>query len=105
MLKIPKPATEQKRLKGILSFLDPIPRWEIAQPGNVLRVFERGGKRRLETGLPDKDEDPGKPDKGLSTRGFGTAQRTDPVYLRLQKTRLLDPPHNSLRPNHHRGRY
>src|SRR5260221_3818520 len=49
------------------------------------------GKRRLEVGLPDKDEDPGKPDKGLSARGFGTAQRTDPVYLGLLKTRLHDP--------------
>jgi len=36
------------------SVLDPIPRWEISQPGNVLRVFERGGKRRLEVGLPTK---------------------------------------------------
>ena len=58
-----------------------MPRWEISQPGNVLRVFERGGKRRLEVGLPDKEEEPGKPDKGLSPRGFGTEQRTDPVFL------------------------
>ncbi|HEX8920964.1 MAG TPA: hypothetical protein VF766_05780, partial [Pyrinomonadaceae bacterium] len=81
---------EQMVLRGILPYLDPLPRWEISQPGNVLRVFERGGKRRLEVGLPDRDEDPGRPDKGLSARGFGTAQRTDPVYLGLQKTRLLD---------------
>src|SRR6266478_1020673 len=103
LVQIPQPATEQKRLKGILSFLDPIPRWEISQPGNVLRVFERGGKRRLETGLPDKDEDPGKPDKGLSARGLGTAQRTDPVFLGLQKTRLLDPTLNFLGTNDHPG--
>lgn len=105
LIQIPQPTNEQKRLKGILSFLDPLPRWEISQPGNVLRVFERGGKRRLETGLPDKDEDPGKPDKGLSARGFGTAQRTDPVYLGLQKTRLLDPTLNFLGTNDHPGDY
>ncbi len=35
--------------------------------------------------LPDKEEEPGKPDKGLSPRGFGTAQRTDPVYLGFRK--------------------
>ncbi len=92
-------------MKGILSFLDPLPRWEISQPGNILRVFERGGKRRLETGLPDRDEDPGKPDKGLSVRGFGTAQRTDPVYLGLQKTRLLDPTLNFFGTNDHTGDY
>jgi hypothetical protein len=96
---------EQRRLKGFLSLLDPIPRWEISQPGNVLRVFERGGKRRLEVGLPDKEEEPGKPDKGLSPRGFGTAQRTDPVFLGLQKTRLLDPTLNFLGTNDHPGDY
>ncbi|HYR77641.1 MAG TPA: hypothetical protein VEM96_17630 [Pyrinomonadaceae bacterium] len=105
LIQVPQPTAEQKRLKGILPFLDPIPRWEISQPGNILRVFERGGKRRLETGLPDRDEDPGKPDKGLSARGFGTAQRTDPVYLGLQKTRLLDPTLNFLGTNDHPGDY
>src|SRR6266496_1660076 len=105
LIQIPQPTAEQKRLKGIVSFLDPLPRWEISQPGNTLRVFERGGKRRLETGLPDKDEDPGKPDKGLSARGFGTAQRTDPVYLGLQKTRLLDPTLNFFGTNDHPGDY
>src|SRR4030095_104192 len=99
-------ATEdERRTHGLLTLLDPIPRWEISQPGNVLRVFERGGKRRLEVGLPDKDEDPGKPDKGLSARGFGTLQRTDPVFLGLQKTRLLDPTLNFLGTNDHPGDY
>jgi hypothetical protein len=105
LIQIPQPTAEQRRSKGVLSFLDPIPRWEISQPGNVLRVFERGGKRRLEVGLPDKDEDPGKPDKGLSVRGLGTAQRTDPVYLGLQKTRLHDPTLNFLGTNDHPGDY
>src|SRR5207253_5375168 len=105
VIQRPQPNSEQRRLKGILSFLDPLPRWEISQPGNVLRVFERGGKRRLETALPDKDEEAGKPDKGLSPRGLGTAQRTDPVYLGLQKTRLLDPTLNFLGTNNHPGDY
>lgn len=91
--------------KGILSYLDPLPRWEISQPGNTLRVFERGGKRRLEVALSDKEEEPGKPDKGLSPRGFGTQQRTDPVYLGLQKTRLLDPTMNFLGTNDFPGDY
>ena len=105
LIQIPQPTNEERRSKGVLSFLDPLPRWEISQPGNVLRVFERGGKRRLEVGLPDKDEDPGKPDKGLSARGLGTAQRTDPVYLGLQKTRLVDPTLNFLGTNDHPGDY
>ena len=96
---------EERRTKGLLALIDPIPRWEISQPGNVLRVFERGGKRRLEVGLPDKEEEPGKPDKGLSPRGFGSANRTDPVFLGLQKTRLPDPTLNHLGTNDHPGDY
>lgn len=105
LIQNPQPTLEDRRKKGLLEFLNPIPRWEISQPGNVLRVFERGGKRRLEVGLPDKEEDPGKPDKGLSARGFGSAQRTDPVYLGLQKTRLHDPTLNFLGTNDHPGDY
>jgi hypothetical protein len=46
---------------GALSFLDPLPRWEISQPGNILRVFERGGRGRSEVGLPERESDPGRP--------------------------------------------
>jgi len=41
--------------------------------------------------------------QGLSARGFGTAQRTDPVYLGLQKTRLHDPTLNFFGTNDHPG--
>ncbi len=105
LIQNPKPTREQQAFEGILAFLEPLPRWEISQPGNVLRVFERGGRRRLEVGLPDKEEENGKPDKGLSPRGFGTANRTDPVFLGLQKTRLLDPTLNFLGTNDHPGDY
>ncbi|MGH9943656.1 MAG: hypothetical protein ACRD9R_15020 [Pyrinomonadaceae bacterium] len=103
IVQVPQPTREQQLTKGIIPFLDPLPRWQISQPGNVLRVFERGGKRRLEVGLPDRDEDPGKPDKGLSPRGLGTNNRTDPVFLGIQKTRLLDPTLNHLGTNDHPG--
>jgi hypothetical protein len=105
LIQTPAPTFEEIRTKGLLAFLDPLPRWEISQPGNTLRVFERGGRRRLEVGLPDKEEDPGKPDKGLSARGFGTNNRTDPVYLGLQKTRLMDPTLNFLGTNDQAGDY
>src|SRR5207249_751019 len=102
---VPSPTAEQTLLKGLLPFLDPLPRWEIAQPGNVLRVFERGGGRRPELGIPDRDEDSGRPDVKLSSRGFGTLLRTDPVFLGLQKTRLLDPIHLFMGTNDHPGDY
>jgi hypothetical protein len=87
----PTPTPEETRVKGVLPELDPLFRWEISQPGNVLRVFERGGRKKAEIGNPTRQEDPGKPDDKLSDRGFGTELRTDPVFLGLQKTRLLDP--------------
>ena len=78
-------------MHGILPEVTPLERWEISQPGNVLRVFERGGGTKGEIGNPQREEDPGRPDVKLSSRGFGTQLRTDPVFLGLQKTRLLDP--------------
>ena len=88
---VPPPTPEQTRAKGISPELTPLYRWEISQPGNVLRVFERGGQKKAELGNPSGDENPGKPDDQLSDRGFGTELRTDPVFLGLQKTRLVDP--------------
>ncbi|MGC2529302.1 MAG: hypothetical protein WA639_16250, partial [Candidatus Acidiferrum sp.] len=91
MKSFPPPTPEETRAKGVLPELEPLFRWEISQPGNVLRVFERGGEKKSELGNPNREEDPGKPDDKLSDRGFGTELRTDPVFLGLQKTRLVDP--------------
>ncbi len=87
----PPPTIQETRDRGWLPFLDPLARWELSQPGNILRVFERGGGPRGEIGNPNPEEDPGRPDDKLSDRGLGTLLRTDPVFLGLQKTRLLDP--------------
>ncbi|HJR58015.1 MAG TPA: hypothetical protein VJ813_01400, partial [Vicinamibacterales bacterium] len=103
----PPPTPEETRTKGVLPYLEPLPRWEIAQPGNVLRVFERGAFKRPEVGNPTRLEEPGRPDAKLSDRGFGTLLRTDPVFLGLQKTRLLDPllsfPGTNDQPGDYRG--
>jgi hypothetical protein len=101
----PPPTAEETRTKGVLPELDPLYRWEISQPGNVLRVFERGGRKKAELGNPNREEDPGKPDDQLSDRGFGTELRTDPVFLGLQKTRLLDPVMSLPGTNDHAGDY
>jgi len=101
----PPPTPEETRTKGVIPELDPLYRWEISQPGNVLRVFERGGRKKAELGNPNREEDPGKPDDQLSERGFGTELRTDPVFLGLQKTRLLDPVMSLPGTNDHSGDY
>jgi len=102
---IPAPTPEETRVKGVLSQLEPLLRWEISQPGNVLRVFERGGEKKGEIGNPKKDEPPGRPDDKLSERGLGTELRTDPVFLGLQKTRLVDPVMSLPGTNDHPGDY
>ena len=101
----PKPTAEETRTKGVIPELDPLYRWETSQPGNVLRVFERGGRKKAELGNPNREEEPGKPDDKLSERGFGTELRTDPVFLGLQKTRLLDPVMSLPGTNDHPGDY
>jgi hypothetical protein len=102
---VPPPSTAE-RTRGVLDSLDPLPRWEVTQMGNLLRAFERGGKvqrAELEPGLPNPLEEPGRPDMKLSDRGLGTQLATDPVFLGLQKTRLLDPILSFMGTNDHPG--
>jgi hypothetical protein len=108
----PPPSREDMALHGVLPALEPLPRFEIGEPSNVLRVFERGQRRPLAIGLPTPgkagfglEDEPGRPDNRLSARGFGTGNRTDPVFLNLQRTRLLDPTLNMLGTNDHAGDY
>lgn len=105
LLTLPPPTAFETANKGVLPFLEPLPRFEISQPGNILRIFERGRREPQEIGLPNPQEDPGRPKAGLSPRGLGTKNRTDPVFLGLQKTRLLDPTLNFLGTNDHPGDY
>jgi len=105
-LESPVPVTpEMTRLHGILPFLDPLPRFDVSQPGNILRIFERGGEKPLQLGNPNPFESPGKPARRLSERGFGTLNRIDPVFLNLQKTRLNDPLLDFMGSNNHPGDY
>ena len=101
----PPPDPELTRTKGILPSLEPLGRWEVSQPGNILRVFERGGGPRADLANPGNTVEPGLPDDKLSDRGLGTLLRTDPVFLGLQKTRLLDPILSLPGTNDHPGDY
>ena len=107
VVQLPRPTAEEVTFRGIMPTLYPLPRWEITQPGNILRVFERGGKVRPQIALPNAlaEIDPGRPDVKLSVRGVGTDVRTDPVMIGLQKTRLLDPTLNMIGTNDHPGDY
>ncbi|MSR30835.1 MAG: hypothetical protein EXR99_04940 [Gemmataceae bacterium] len=98
------PPTEFEKTRGVIPFLDPLLRYEITQPGNILRIFERGGKIRQEVGIPNIFEDPGRPFLSrLSNRGLGTENRVDPVFIGLAKTRLFDPTLNFLGTNEQPG--
>jgi hypothetical protein len=100
---VPPPTEWEQDHKGVVPYLDPLPRFEITQPGNILRIFERGGRFRPEIGIPEPEEINGQPRARLSNRGLGTENRTDPTYLGLQKTRLFDPTLNFLGTNDHPG--
>lgn len=102
---VPAPTPEETARKGVLPFLDPLPRFPITQPGNILRIFERGGRFRTEVGIPERLEEVGRPRERLSNRGLGTLNRTDPVFIGLAKTRLLDPTLNFMGTNEQAGDY
>lgn len=105
-LESPVPVTpEMTERHGILPYLTPLPRFEIGQPSNLLRVFEKGGDRPGELGNPNAFEAPGKPARRTSDRGLGTLNRIDPVFLNLQKTRLHDPLLGFMGSNNHPGDY
>ena len=87
--------------KGILPLLYPLPSWETTPPGDVFRVFERGGRvignLFAETGLVNAAsniqsfDEPGRPDLRQSNRGEGTGLRISVPVLNIHKTRLNDP--------------
>lgn len=103
---ISNPAPDEFELsRGVVPFLDPLPRFEMSQPGNILRIFEKGGRFKPEVGIPERTEEPGRPRTRLSERGIGTGNRTDPVLVSLNKTRLFDPTLNFMGTNDHPGDY
>jgi hypothetical protein len=101
----PSPTEEEVNTKGVVPYLDPLPRFEMSQPGNILRIFEPGGRFLPEIGIPERMEIPGRPTTKLSIRGIGTGNRTDPVLVSLNKTRLFDPTLNFMGTNDHAGDY
>jgi hypothetical protein len=96
------PTPEEMQKHSWSAVAAPLPHWEVTQPSNVFRIFEKGS--RLGTaaiglnglnspvpGLPDKFEDPGRPNNRSSDRGLGTLNRVDLPTLNVHKTRLNDP--------------
>ncbi len=106
---VPIPTKEEMDKKGALPFLVPLPRWEITQPPDNFRSFERGGKvsriNPSEIGIPNPFEEPGRPDNKLSDRGPGTQLRISSPVLNIHKTRLNDPHLSFLGTNDHPGDY
>jgi hypothetical protein len=86
---------------GIIPQLYPLPAWETVRPGDIFRVFEKGGRNISnvfpETGIPNvagqiqRLEEPGRPDIRQSNRGPGTGARISVPLINIHKTRLNDP--------------
>ncbi len=101
LIKNPVAPDAKMTAKGILPSLAPLPAWETIPPGDIFRVFERGGRvissQFPEIGLPNstgalqKLDEPGRPDIKQSNRGPGTGSRISVPVLNMTKTRLNDP--------------
>ncbi|MCA1749176.1 MAG: hypothetical protein LC634_06470 [Sphingomonadales bacterium] len=97
----PGEVTEEQRRRGALPELYPLPSWHTVPPGDIFRVFERGGRnigtQFPEIGIPNiggniqRLEEPGRPDLRQSNRGPGTGLRVSIPILNIHKTRLNDP--------------
>ncbi len=93
--------SEDQVARGVLAEMYPLPTWHVVPPGDVFRVFERGGRnintQFAEVGLPSPTgqiqrlEEPGRPDLKQSNRGPGTGLRVSIPVLNVHKTRLNDP--------------
>ncbi|MCG6889500.1 MAG: hypothetical protein LJE92_07930 [Gammaproteobacteria bacterium] len=89
------------KARGVLPILYPLPAWEVIPPGDIFRVFERGGRNIgnlfPETGIPNqlgqiqRLEEPGRPDFKQSNRGPATGGRIAVPVINITKTRLNDP--------------
>jgi hypothetical protein len=103
------PPTPQQIARGALAMLLPLPRWEIMQPGEYFRAFERGGIAQgsapPDIGNPLGGEEAGRPDIRLGNRGRGTGLRISPGLINIHKTRLNDPHLSFLGTNDHPGDY
>jgi len=102
---LPADATPEFKAKlaarGVIPKFYPLPAWEVVPPGDIFRVFERGGRNIVnlfpEIGLPNalgqlqRLEEPGRPDLRQSNRGPGTGLRIAVPILNIHKTRLNDP--------------
>ena len=99
--RIPEENKQAADDAGVLPSLYPLPAWESVKPGDIFRVFERGGRNIInlfpETGLPNalgqlqRIEEPGRPDFRQSNRGPGTGARIAVPLINVTKTRLNDP--------------
>ncbi|KUO55949.1 MAG: hypothetical protein APF82_01745 [Sphingomonadales bacterium BRH_c42] len=97
----PGELTDRQKARGALAELYPLPTWQVIPPGDVFRVFERGGRninsQFPEIGLPNPTgqiqrlEEPGRPDLKQSNRGPATGLRVAIPALNIHKTRLNDP--------------
>jgi len=97
----PGEITPEQRARGVIAELYPLPTWHVVPPGDIFRVFERGGRtigtQFPEIGLPSPSgsiqrlEEPGRPDIRQSNRGPGTGLRVAIPILNIHKTRLNDP--------------
>src|SRR6185437_10505771 len=98
----PEHLSEAEMLKhDIVPQLYPLPAWETIPPGDVFRVFERGGRtigtQFPEIGNPNSTgelellDEPGRPDLKQTNRGPATGLRVSIPILNITKSRLNDP--------------
>ncbi|MCC6468623.1 MAG: hypothetical protein IT563_09895 [Alphaproteobacteria bacterium] len=101
VLVSPGQMDQPKLARGVIPQMVPLPTWETLPPGDIFRVFERGGRNIItqfpEIGNPNslgqlqRLEEPGRPDIRQSNRAEATGLRIAVPVINIHKTRLNDP--------------
>ena len=97
----PGTVTEEQKKRGAIAALYPLPMWTVTPPGDIFRVFERGGRnvntQFAEVGLPNPDwQHPAAGGTGparsqaIEPRSCHRLRVAIPI-LNIHKTRLNDP--------------
>ena len=68
---VPPPNDWEIKVKGVVPFLDPLPHFEASQPGNVLRIFERGGGSPPRSASPTRSRSRAGPRPSSASEAWG----------------------------------
>jgi len=105
LLTVPPPTDDEIKKKGVLPFLDPLPRFEIPNRATCSASSNAAAASAPKSASPSGSKNRASRVPALASADWATENRTDPVMVGLARTRLLTRRSNFLGTNDHAGDY